>query len=350
MHKNNRIYGWLVLTVMLVFVSSMAWAGTKSELVVAAWGDPYEAEWRKSIVPAFEKKFGVRILWDVGYSTQTLAKLQAQKANPQIDVALFDIGPQELARRQGLIARLDPKIVTNLADMHKSARLPNDEGVAFGLAGTVLYYNSRVFKDKGWSPPTSWLDVWDPRYKGHVLIHSITNGNGLNFVLAVNKILGGSEQDITPGLNKIKTLVPHVITFDKVNDTPALMQQGEAWIGTWGVERIANMAATGVPVAMAIPKEGAVSLHATANVVKGAPNERLAQEFINMMIAQDQQEFNAKFVGYGPLNVKVRLDPDTAKKVIYGEAVDRVIHPNWKIVNDSRAQWTERWNKEVEAK
>lgn len=339
----------VVLIVLVGFAWSPAWAQAKKELVVAAWGDPYEAGWRKSIIPAFEKKFGVRILWDVGYSTQTLAKLQAQKANPQIDVALFDIGPQELARRQGLIDRLDQKIVTNLADMHPSARLPDNEGVAFGLAGTALYYNAKVFKERGWSPPTSWLEVWDPKFRGHVVIHSITNGNGMNFLLAVNKILGGSEEDITPGLNKIKTLVPSLITFDKVGDTPALVQQGEAWIGTWGVERIANMAATGVPVGLAIPKEGAVSLHATASVVKGAPNERLAQEFVNMMIGPEQQEFNAKFVGYGPLNTKVRLDSETAKTVIYGEAVDRVIHPNWKLVNDLRAKWTERWNKEVEA-
>ena len=46
----------LVLLVGLLVL--VGWAGLATtqtrELVVAAWGDPYEAGWRKSLVPAFE--------------------------------------------------------------------------------------------------------------------------------------------------------------------------------------------------------------------------------------------------------------------------------------------------------
>src|SRR5207253_7362153 len=63
------------------------------ELVIAAWGDPYEAAWRKSLIPEFEKQNNVKIIWVQGFSSQTLAKLRAQKDNPQIDVAMMDDGP-----------------------------------------------------------------------------------------------------------------------------------------------------------------------------------------------------------------------------------------------------------------
>jgi len=40
------------------------------EFVVAAWGDPHEAGWRKSLVPAFEKKYWVKVVWGQGFPTQ----------------------------------------------------------------------------------------------------------------------------------------------------------------------------------------------------------------------------------------------------------------------------------------
>ncbi len=335
------------LAVLLGMVS-LAAAQTK-ELVVAAWGDPYEAGWRKSLIPKFEKQYNVKIVWVPGFSSQTLAKLRAQKDNPQIDIAMMDDGPHRLAAQLGLVEKLDRAKLANAKDLFNIALEPEDYGVGFGVTGTGVYYNTQIFKEKGWALPTSWLDLLRPEFKGHVTIHNIANTNGLNVLLALTKIAGGSETNMDPGFAKLKELVPSVVTFDKFGETPTLIQQGVAYIGTWGIDRVVNLAATGVPVKFAFPKEGVWGWKEIITVVKGRPNVDLAYKFIDLMLSGEEQENTAKFIGLGPLNRKAKLDAETAQHVIYGgEYIDRVTIPDWNVVNAKRAEWTERWNKEIE--
>ena len=48
-------------------------------LYVAAYGGSFEQTMRKEVIPPFEKKYGLKIEYVAGNSTDTLAKLQAQK-------------------------------------------------------------------------------------------------------------------------------------------------------------------------------------------------------------------------------------------------------------------------------
>ncbi len=49
------------------------------------------------------------------------------------------------------------------------------------------------------------------------------------------------------------------------------------------------------------------------------------------------------------MNRTTKLDPETAATVLYGpEAIAKLTIPNWEVVNAKRAEWTERWNKEIE--
>ncbi len=338
---------------MVLFMLLLGWAGLAGaqgkELVVAAWGDPYEAGWRKSLVPAFEKKYGVKIVWVQGFSTQTLAKLRAQKDRPEIDIAMMDDGPHRQAVALGLVERIDRSKLTNLKSLYDIAFEPEDYGVAFGLTGSGLYYNTKAFAENKWAPPTSWLDLFRPELKGKVSVHNIGNANGINILLALNKIAGGSDTNVEPGFAKVKELVPHVVTFDKFGETPTLIQQGAAVIGTWNIDRVVNLAATGVPVEFVFPKEGVWGWKEVITIVKGRPNSDLGYKFVDMMLSREEQENTAKFIGLGPVHKQAKLDPDTAKKVIYGsEYVSRVVIPNWQLVNANRPAWTERWNKEIE--
>src|SRR5258708_9470464 len=70
-------------------------------LYVAAYGGSFEQTMRKEIIPPFEQKHGVKIEYVAGNSTDTLAKLQAQKGNQQIDVAIVDDGPMDQAVQLG---------------------------------------------------------------------------------------------------------------------------------------------------------------------------------------------------------------------------------------------------------
>jgi putative spermidine/putrescine transport system substrate-binding protein len=346
----RRIGAVAVLAVAAVVGGWLSTGGAQTrEFVVAAWGDPYEAGWRKSLVPRFEKENGVKVTWVQGFSTQTLAKLRAQKDNPQIDVAMMDDGPHRQAVALGLVDRIDRSKLTSAKQLYEMAFEPNDHGISFGLAVYGIYYNTKAFADNKWAPPTGWMDLFRPELKGKVSVHNIANANGLYLLLALNKIAGGTDTNVDPGFAKMRELVPHVVTFDKFGETPTLIQQGQAVIGTWNIDRVANLAATGVPVQFVYPKEVAWGQKAVVTIVKGRPSTDLAHKWVDMMLSAEEQVNTARFIFYGPVNREAKLDPETAKSVVYGpEAMTRLTVANWEVINQKRSEWTERWNKEVE--
>jgi putative spermidine/putrescine transport system substrate-binding protein len=345
---NRRVVAAVIGLMLLLSGGSAALAQAK-EFVVASWGGLYEEGWRKSLVPAFEKKYGVKVIWVPGVSSATIAKMRAQKDNPQIDVAMMDDGPHRQAVALGLVDRVDRAKLTHARDLYEIAFEPEDHGIGFGLTGSGLFYNTKAFAENRWAPPTSWLDLYRPELKGKVSVHSITHASGVFLLLALNKLAGGTESNVSPGFAKARELAPHVLTFDKFGETPTLIQQGTSVLGTWFINSVISTAAKGVPVEFVYPKEGTYGVKEVITIVKGRPNQDLAHKFIDMLLSKEEQENTARYIGLGPVNKQAKLEAEFAKKVIYGEEfVTRLVFPDWTFINANRAAWTERWNKEVE--
>ncbi len=320
------------------------------ELVVATWGDPYESVWRQTVIPVFEKKYNAKVIWVPGTSSATRAKVLAERANPQIDVAMLDDGPHQALVLAGVVEKLDRSKLTNSKDLLGIAYEPDDYGVGFGLDAVGLFYNTKIFADNKWNPPTSWLDLYRPEFKGKVLAHHISNGNGLCLLLALNRISGANEvSSIDAGFAKVKQLAPDVVTFDQYGQTPTLIQQTVAVVGPLTISRTTNLAESGAPVKFVYPKEGVCAFKQVATIVKGRPNRDLAYQFIDVMLSKEVQESTAKMLGMGPLNKTAKLDPDTTRRVLNaGDNASQVWVPNWPVVNANRSAWTERWSKEIE--
>ena len=120
--------------------------------------------------------------------------------------------------------------------------------------------------------------------KGKVSVHSITHASGLFLLLALNKLSGGTDAKLNPGFAKAKELAPNVLTFDKFGETPTLIQQGTAVLGTWFLNSVVSVANTGVPVEFVYPKEGTYAVKEVITLVKGRPNQDLAYKFIGVFV------------------------------------------------------------------
>ena len=79
-------------------------AQAQQKLVVAGYGGSFEDIMRQDIFPPFAKQHGVELDYVAGNSTNTVARLQAQKSNQQIDVAIIDDGPMYQAIALGFCA------------------------------------------------------------------------------------------------------------------------------------------------------------------------------------------------------------------------------------------------------
>jgi putative spermidine/putrescine transport system substrate-binding protein len=153
-----------------------------------------------------------------------------------------------------------------------------------------------------------------------------------------------------PGFAKMKEVAQNVVTFDTTADLTKFFQQGEAWVGVWtNSETNAFATSSKFPLEFVYPKEGSPALMATANVVKGAPHQKLAEALLNYMIGEQAQTIIGQGIGFGPVNEQVKLSPEAAAKVTYGpDAANRLVQMDWGTINKQRPTWTDRWNREIE--
>jgi putative spermidine/putrescine transport system substrate-binding protein len=318
-------------------------------LVLAAYGGSYEKKMKEELIPLFEKEYGVKVKYITGSSVDTLSKLQAQKAKPQVDIAFLDDGPQAQAKAFGLLAPLDESIVTNLKDVYDIAKDKDNIGVGFSIITTGLAYNKDTFKQNGWDPIKSWNDLADSKFKGKLVLPSIANTYGVHMLLMAAIANGGSAEDIEPGFKKMKEISKNAVTFDKTADVSNYFLQGQTVASAWGSSRVYTLQDTGFPIEYVIPEEGAPALMATVSVVKNAPNAELAQKFVNFILSEKTQVEFSHALFNGPVNKNVKLEGDITDKIVYGEEeIAKLVKVDWEYVNNKRAEWTERANKEIE--
>lgn len=331
------------LAMMLTFTAHSA-----ETIYVGGTGGSIQKVFEEKIIPAFETKTGAKVVYVPGNSTDTLAKLMAQKGKQDISLVLIDDGPMYMALEQGLCAAVEE--VGPVKELYPAARMPGGKAVGFGFYATGLGYNTAVFAKNGWQAPISWMDLADPKFKGKVSIGSIPS-YGMLALLMMARVTGGSEDRIDSGFEIMaKKVAPNVLAWESSPANMAqMLQTGEAALVVWGNLRVQAVADQGAPVAFVFPKEGAVLGMAAACVVNGAPQPKLGQLFLQEILLPASQTLLAKGGGLGPANGNTKLDADLAKRVVYGpEQASALVPFNWATINPRRAEWTKRWNREVE--
>src|SRR5437899_11748043 len=198
------------VSIATLALAPSAVSAQQKTLYVAGYGGSFEKTIRDEVIPAFEQANGVKVEYVAGNSTDTLAKLQAQKGNQQIDVAIVDDGPMYQAIQLGFCGKIEGLP----ADLYEAARFKDDRALGICLAPTRLMYNTQVIAEKGWAPPTSWNDLKDPKYQKQLVIPPINNTYGLHTLLMLARMNGGTEVNVDDGFKIIKTDVnPNVLVY-----------------------------------------------------------------------------------------------------------------------------------------
>ena len=183
LHKGK----WL-LGAALAALSVGAMAQQKT-LYVGMNGGDMERAFTQYVFPDFEKANNVKIVVVPGTSTDVLAKAQAFKDKPQMHVMFLDDGIMARAITMGLCEQLNDDPV--LKELYPTAVMKDRMAAGIDIGMTGLGYNTKLFADKGWAPPTSWMDLADPKYKGKVVFQSASGSTfGLHGFLMFNRIQG----------------------------------------------------------------------------------------------------------------------------------------------------------------
>lgn len=322
-------------------------ASMKGTVNIVGFSGVFADNYQKFIIDAFKAKYpGIDVTYRQSKnSAETLALLTLQRADPQIDVALIDVAVAIKADKDGIFAKLDPAKVKSLADMPAWARLDDDRAIAFSQDNLAILYNTDSVK----TPPTSWNDLTDPKYKGKIAA-KLADTRGVILSPILTKLKGGDyKTSIDPAIEMLKEIAPNVSTWEPAPDCYAVVQSGEVDLSIcWNGRAQYLHDAQGGKIGIALPKEGSIGQTNTIGLVEGSKNAEAAQAFIDYALSAEAQATFAEKSFYGPVNTKVSL-PDAVAARIYGskEAQAAQMSLDWNFVADKYSAWIQRINREV---
>ncbi|MFA6505064.1 MAG: ABC transporter substrate-binding protein [Treponemataceae bacterium] len=356
--KKGLKSGTLLVLAALIGTAGIAYAegkketkptapAAKQELVISCWGGSSEKNLR-AVSKAFEEKNNVTIVYDVGNNSDRLNKIRAQKASPVTDVALLSSGFAVMGNEEGLFEKVSAKDVPNLDKIYDFAKNKDGFGPIYSVTSYGIFYDTTKVK----TPPTSWGDLWDPQYKGKIAVADIAGTSAPLLLIMAAQMYGKDKYDIDAGFKKMAELKDSIFNFYMSgSDVTAMFERGEIVMVPFLDMFLKSMQNSKLNVAMAVPKEGAFATPTTVNIVKGSPKAAIAQKYVDFLLSADVQAQIAKVMSESPVNKDTKLDPETAKYLVYGEeAAKKLVTFDDSFINKNKGAWIERWNKEISIK
>ena len=318
------------------------WAG--KTLHVQFWSGPEGENIIKHVVDPFKAETGAEVIVDYGYTSGSIAKLRAQKNDPQIDVFMMDdIGVYTTAP-ESLLTKLDLSKMPNAKDIDPNFIVMDGLGIGFFTYTDSLVYNTNYFK----TPPDSYETLWDPKLKGKVGVPTSEEMDAMKLLIAAAKLAGGDQKNIEPGFKKLAALKPNVHSF--ISDYAAageLMKSGDIVLTFMATYLWKEQQTKGYPITPTFKvKEGIYTTPACCVIPKGHPGpQELAELFINRALSVEAQVGMAQGLWYGPTNRKVKLnDPALMANLVMPENFKSVVPVDVPALAKIRQEWITRYD------
>jgi iron(III) transport system substrate-binding protein len=206
-------------------------------------------------------------------------ELRAGKVSADL---LFFVEPSlflRLAREH----KLTPYCGVNFQDYRPQAAGPDCN--YFGITSYLQYlvYNTDLMK----TPPSSWMDLVDPRWQGKVSIPDPKVGGGhYYFVYTIYKLFG-KDWFVQAHANDDMLTQSHGVTENQV-------MSGERYFGVSISVLTRNdgpyPGGKGAPIREAFPKEGGALLTGGLGITKGGPNPAGAKVFVDWITSLEGQK------------------------------------------------------------
>ena len=302
-------------------------------------------EFKELVYAPFEAKCGCKLVVETGNSVERLAKMEANKANPVVDLAIVSMADALSATRKGLTQKIDAAKVPNIENLYDIAKDPNGDGMSVGVnfyATSIVYRTDKMKID-------SWADLLKDGIVDHVAFPNVTTNQGPPALYMLGKAIGKDTPDLAGAIAAVGEKKDDIVTFYvKSSQLVQLMQQEEIWAAPIGRFSWAPFTKLDLPLAWATPKEGQTGGMNVLVVPKGGKNEELALQFMDFWLSTDVQKALAEKLVDSPTNKEVKVSDEVANNITYGDETARSLQliPS-DVTLDNRDKWLSEWNSKV---
>lgn len=330
-------------------------AGPK-EFSVIGWGGAYKDALDKYVNRPFEAANGVKVLVQTqALASASLAKLQAEKARPTVDVWLTTTALPLLLAKAGGLQELTVDKVPNLKDIAPIA-VQSYQGKVYGVGihlqvYTIVVDNQRIkslIPNYNIDMLKSWRFLYRPELKNNIGISGFSGGYGSHNI-AMTKPFGGSEQDEEAFFSAMKRVAPnvHVIKTGAIGYDQLFLSKEIVAASAGEIDAISLLRA-GAPVDIGYPTDPlSIALDYIVAIKNGPAGTDLALKYVNEILRPVVMAPYTNQIGTHALNRRIALTAMPGMPVLTRDEVPKGWIVNYEVMIQNFDAWNERYRKEI---
>ncbi len=324
----------LSLVMFAPFWQQPSFAAKESVFIYAS----VDEEVAQQLVAAFEAETGIKVNFVRLSTGEAVARLEAEKANPQVSLWLGGVGLGHAEiKEKGLSI---PYQSADTASLNPKFKDPEGywNGIYLGVLSFVT--NKELLKKKNLQPPQVWNDLLDPKWKGNIQIPN-PGTSGTSYSLMIMLIAKSNEDK---AFEYMKALNSNVSQYTRSGSAPAKnVALGETIIGIGYAQDILKLIhGSKSALELVYPKDGTGYEIAAMSLIKGGKQTETAKKLMEWCYSKKAAQILADNYII-PLKTKgVKLK----EVAIYPKSLKLIDAPmEWAGKNKQRL--IERWNDQI---
>jgi spermidine/putrescine-binding protein len=256
---------------------------------------------------------------------------------------------------EGMVQPIDTSRLKNWSGIDPNlAAMGQFDGQQYFIPWDWGYESILVRTDKVQAMPTSWADLSNPEYAGHLALWDSGEANHIVAALA----LGFDPWSTTPEQDEqirqwLLDIKPNLLTYwVDYTELAQMIAAGDVWVASnaWA-DTYKSLLDEGVPVQYVDPQEGKLGWVCGYGISSKARNADLALAYIDAVIDPNSMAAFSNTYGYGAANRDAlpQIDPNTVELFQMGDpaALEQTVFYQ-SLTAEQRQQMTTMWS-EVKA-
>lgn len=229
-----------------------------------------------------------------GSTGPTMARVEAERANPQADVIWGVFNDYVTgAAKKGL---LEPYVAKEADKIPARFKHPENMWQGVTLLTVAFAVNQKKMAELKLTPPKSWADLLNPKYKGHIVMSNPSTSGTAYLLLASHAARLGEDKM----WQYYEALDKNLSQVTKSGGAPGRMAaSGETPIGIALAYEVEVAKKQGAPIDVIYPSDGVAWTFESNALVKGVKNPQNAKRFLDWAVSRSAMASYGEWRGAG---------------------------------------------------